>query len=110
MTQKATLTYFQISLLISVLLMIIKKKDFIHYFTKSASQLEKDIKLLKHEIEQNGIIWISWPNKAANLETDLNGNIVREIGLRNGLVDIKVCAVDEIWSGLKFVIPVKDRN
>lgn len=86
------------------------KKDFIHYFTKSASQLEKDIKLLKHEIEQNGIIWISWPKKAANLETDLNGNIVREIGLRNGLVDIKVCAVDEIWSGLKFVIPVKDRN
>ena len=86
------------------------KKDFIHYFTKSASELKKDIKRLKQEIEQNGIIWISWPKKAAKVETDLNGNIVRETGLRNGLVDIKVCAVNEIWSGLKFVIPVKDRK
>ena len=86
------------------------KKDFIHYFTKSASELKKDIKRLKQEIEQNGIIWISWPKKTAKVETDLNGNIVRETGLRNGLVDIKVCAVNEIWSGLKFVIPVKDRK
>jgi hypothetical protein len=86
------------------------KKDFIHYFTKSASELNKDMKQLKQEIEQNGIIWISWPKKTANVETDLNGNLVRETGLRNGLVDIKVCAVNEIWSGLKFVIPVKDRK
>lgn len=85
------------------------KKDFIHYFTKSASQLNHDINGLKHEITQNGIIWISWPKKASKVETDLTGNIVREIGLKNGLVDIKVCAVNEIWSGLKFVIPVKDR-
>ncbi|HMC00363.1 MAG TPA: hypothetical protein VKN14_04900 [Flavobacteriaceae bacterium] len=86
------------------------KKDFIHYFTKSASELNKNIRQLKQEIEQNGIIWISWPKKAAKVKTDLNGNIVREIGLKNGLVDIKVCAVNEIWSGLKFVIPVKDRK
>jgi hypothetical protein len=86
------------------------KKDFIHYFVKSSSQLDKDIKQLKKEIVQNGIIWISWPKKAAKVESDLNGNIVREIGLKNGLVDIKVCAVNEIWSGLKFVIPVKDRE
>jgi hypothetical protein len=86
------------------------KKDFIHYFTTSASQLRQDIKLLKHEIEENGMIWISWPKKSANVETDLDGNLVREIGLKNGLVDIKVCAVNEVWSGLKFVIPVKDRK
>ncbi len=86
------------------------KKDFIHYFVKSSSKLEKDIKQLKQEIVQNGIIWISWPKKTANVESDLNGNIVREIGLRNGLVDVKVCAVNEIWSGLKFVIPLKDRK
>ncbi|MCK0188911.1 DUF3052 domain-containing protein [Arenibacter sp. F20364] len=86
------------------------KKDFIHYFVKSESQLNEDIKHLKREMEQNGILWISWPKKASKVETDLNGNIVREIGLRNGLVDIKVCAVNNIWSGLKFVIPVKDRN
>ncbi|SHK05972.1 DUF3052 family protein [Pseudozobellia thermophila] len=86
------------------------KKDFIHYFTKSASELNNDIQQLKQEIEQNGMIWISWPKKSAKVETDLDGNIVREIGLNNGLVDIKVCAVNEIWSGLKFVIPVKDRK
>ncbi|MGB5316461.1 MAG: DUF3052 domain-containing protein [Robiginitalea sp.] len=86
------------------------KKDFIHYFTTSSSELKKDIRQLKLEIEQNGILWISWPKKAANLATDLNVNTVREIGLQSGLVDIKVCAVNEIWSGLKFVIPVKDRK
>ncbi len=86
------------------------KKDFIHYFTTSSSVLQKDIKHLKLEIEQNGILWISWPKKAANLATDLNVNTVRETGLQSGLVDIKVCAVNEIWSGLKFVIPVKDRK
>ncbi|WP_318311510.1 DUF3052 domain-containing protein [Flagellimonas crocea] len=86
------------------------KKDFIHYFTKSTSELNSDIPLLKQEMEQNGTIWVSWPKKTAKVETDLNGNIVRETGLKNGLVDIKVCAVDETWSGLKFVIPVKDRK
>ena len=86
------------------------KKDFIHYFTKSSEQLSRDIVQLGQEIEENGMIWISWPKKASKIETDLNGNMVREIGLKNGLVDIKVCAVDEIWSGLKFVIPLKLRN
>jgi len=55
------------------------------------------------------MIWISWPKKASKVESNLDGNRVREIGLDAGLVDIKVCAVNEIWSGLKFVIPVKDR-
>ncbi|MFV0268034.1 MAG: hypothetical protein ACK5HT_12965 [Draconibacterium sp.] len=86
------------------------KKDFIHYFAKSSSQLAKDIKRLKQEILQNGIIWVSWPKKTAKVESDLDGNIVREIGLKNGLVDTKVCAVDETWSGLKFVIPLKERR
>jgi hypothetical protein len=86
------------------------KKDFIHYFVGNVIQLEKEIKLLSKEIEQNGALWISWPKKTSKIETDLNGNIVREIGLKNGLVDIKVCAVNEIWSGLKFVIPIKDRK
>jgi len=85
------------------------KKNLIHYFTDDRSQLESEIKLLKNEIHSNGIIWISWPKKASKVPTDLDGNKVRAIGLENGLVDIKVCAVSEIWSGLKFVIPVKDR-
>ena len=86
------------------------KKDFIHYFVGNVIQLEKEIKLLSKEIEQNGALWISWPKKTSKIETDLNGNIVREIGLKNGLVDIKVCAVNEISSGLKFVIPIKGRK
>lgn len=85
------------------------KKNFIHIFTDNCSQLKADIAVLKNEIEPNGMIWISWPKKASKVPTDLDGNKVREIGLKNGLVDIKVCAVTEIWSGLKFVIPVKDR-
>ena len=85
------------------------KKDFIHYFARSASQLKKNINRFRQEIEQNGMIWISWPKKISNIESDLDGNLVRQIGLQNGLVDIKVCAFNEIWSGLKFVIPVKDR-
>jgi len=85
------------------------KKNLIHYFTDDRTQLESEIKLLKNEIHSNGIIWISWPKKASKVPTDLDGNKVRAIGLENDLVDIKVCAVSEIWSGLKFVIPVKDR-
>ncbi len=85
------------------------KKDFIHYFTKSASELKKDMPQLKQGLVQNGMLWISWPKKASKVVTDVDENIIREIGLKNGLVDIKVCAVNDIWSGLKFVIPVKDR-
>lgn len=86
------------------------KKDFIHYFAKSTAQLNKDIKQLRQEIEENGMIWVSWYKKSAKIETDLNENIIRDIALNNGLVDVKVCAIDEIWSGLKLVIRLKDRK
>ncbi len=85
------------------------KKDFIHYFTKGANELKKDFPQLKQGLVQNGMLWVSWPKKASQVVTDVDENIIREIGLKNGLVDIKVCAVNDIWSGLKFVIPVKDR-
>ena len=85
------------------------KKNLIHYFTKEASELIENINLLKNEIELNGIIWISWPKKASKITTDITEDTVRNLALKNGLVDIKVCAVDQIWSGLKLVIPVKDR-
>jgi len=86
------------------------RKDFIHYFAKSTAQLNKDIKQLRQEIEENGMIWISLYKKSAKIETDLNENIIRDIALNNGLVDVKVCAVDEKWSGLKLVIRLKDRK
>jgi hypothetical protein len=86
------------------------KKNLIHYFTKSAIKLNADIVALRNEIEPNGMIWISWPKKASQVITDLNEDMIRAMALKSGLVDIKVCAVDEIWSGLKLVIPVKDRQ
>jgi len=83
--------------------------DFIHYFTKSKADLEEKFSVLKKSLAPNGALWISWPKGASQVATDLNENIVREIGLKHGMVDVKVCAVDETWSGLKFVFRLKDR-
>ena len=86
------------------------QKDFIHYFVTEEKDLVKDITPLKEQIVQNGMIWISWPKKSAKVKTDITEDVIRNIALKNGLVDVKVCAVDEVWSGLKLVIPVKERN
>lgn len=86
-----------------------KDNDLIHFFTKSRDEYLTNIGLLKGQIKPNGIIWVSWPKKASKVPTDITENIIRDHALLIGLVDIKVCAVDEIWSGLKLVIPVKDR-
>lgn len=85
-------------------------KDLVHYFTKRSADLKRDIISLRNEIFPGGMIWISWPKKAAKIETDITEDIIRNIALANGLVDVKVCAVDEVWSGLKLVVPLKDRN
>lgn len=85
-------------------------KDFIHYFAVKSSALAKDIFSLRKEIFPSGMLWISWPKKTSKVTTDINENLIREIALSNGLVDIKVCAVDETWSGLKLVVPVKERG
>ena len=87
-----------------------KPLDFIHAFFLNSKDLDLQFPVLKKALEESGALWISWPKKAAKIETDLTDNVVREIGLRHGLVDIKVCAVDEIWSGLKFVYRLKDRG
>ncbi len=84
--------------------------DFIHFFTKSASEYKSLLPRLKTHIKPNGMIWISWPKKASKIPTDITEDIIRNYAIEIGLVDIKVCAVDEIWSGLKLVIPVKDRS
>jgi hypothetical protein len=86
------------------------KKDLIHFFTKSESAFTTMLPDLKNQIKPNGMIWVSWPKKASKVVTDITEDIIRNYALKIGLVDIKVCAVDEIWSGLKLVIPVKDRN
>ncbi|MBI1804375.1 MAG: DUF3052 family protein [Ignavibacteriae bacterium] len=84
--------------------------DLIHYFTKETSELSDMFPNLKKSLVHDGALWISWPKKSSQVPTDLNENIVREIGLKNGLVDVKICAVDEVWSGLKFVFRKKDRK
>ena len=86
------------------------EKDLIHFFTKDAKELFETLPELKKEIKQNGMIWVSWPKTASKVLTDVNENVIRDFALKIGLVDVKVCAVDRIWSGLKLVIPVKDRG
>lgn len=84
--------------------------DFIHLFTKEKQKLVSILPKLKKAIKPNGKIWISWPKLSQKvLKTDLTENIVRDIGLKAGLVDVKVVAVDEVWSSLEFVIRLCDR-
>ena len=85
------------------------KKDIIHFFTTDSKKLFSQLPLLKDEIKQEGMIWVSWPKKAAKMKTDVTEDVIRNFALQIGFVDIKVCAVDEIWSGLKLVIPVSKR-
>jgi hypothetical protein len=86
------------------------KLDLIHYFVKEERQLAENILTLKDSIHQNGTIWVSWPKKTSKLPTDITEDVIRGVALKNGLVDVKVCAIDSVWSGLKLVIPVKDRK
>lgn len=83
--------------------------DFIHFFTKSADEMKERLPTLKASLKKTGMLWISWPKKASKVPTDMGDMIVRNTGLDAGLVDVKVCAVDEVWSGLKFMYRVKDR-
>lgn len=80
-----------------------RKANFIHVFCKDVKSYEKYILKLKDQIEKNGMIWVSWYKKSSKIPTDLNEDIIRNTALRYGLVDVKVCAVDEQWSGLKIV-------
>jgi hypothetical protein len=83
--------------------------DFVQFFTKKKADLESKFVAVVKTITPDGMIWISWPKGTSGVKTDLNETVVREIGLKNGMVDVKVCAVDEVWSGLKFVFRLKDR-
>ena len=83
--------------------------DFILFFARTRFELTRNFSRLAAKLKPSGMLWISWPKKASGVATDLSDGIVRQTGLDAGLVDVKVCAVNEIWSGLKFVIRVKDR-
>jgi hypothetical protein len=83
--------------------------DFAMLFVKARSDLEKGFPRLRDRLEPNGMLWVAWPKKISGVETDLTEGVVRTFGLEAGLVDVKVCAVDDTWSGLKFVRRLKDR-
>jgi predicted CoA-binding protein len=83
--------------------------DFVQVFTKSKAALAKQFKVLAKQLGPAGMLWVSWPKKSSGVLTDLNEDVVRDIGLAAGLVDVKVCAVTNVWSGLKFVRRLKDR-
>ncbi|HKB57802.1 MAG TPA: hypothetical protein VKC51_09445 [Lacunisphaera sp.] len=83
--------------------------DLIQLFVSSEKKLERHFGLLARKLQPAGALWISWPKKSSGVTTDLTETEVRRIGLAAGLVDVKVCAVDETWSGLKFVRRLKER-
>lgn len=83
--------------------------DFIHYFVKSRTVLEAVLPNLASHLDPTGMLWISWPKGTSGVATDLNENLVRQIGLAHKLVDVKVAAIDDTWSGLKFVYRLKNR-
>ncbi|NNU65177.1 DUF3052 domain-containing protein [Rhizobium sp. WYCCWR 11152] len=78
--------------------------DYVHLFTTERAALEAAALALFHALRRDGMVWISWPKKSSRVPTDITEDVLREVLLPIGLVDVKVCAVDEIWSGLKFVI------
>ena len=78
--------------------------NFVMLFTKSKAGLAREFKRISNLLAPDGMLWISWPKKSSGVVTDLDENIIREIGLAAGLVDVKVCAVSDIWSGLKLMV------
>jgi len=86
--------------------------DLIHLFVKNTKEFETEMKKLKPICKQNPnlTIWVSWYKRAARIETDITEDVIRNYALKNDLVDVKVCAVSEIWSGLKLVVPVAKRK
>lgn len=80
------------------------KTDLIHTFHSERKKLAAELTKLRHAIKADGVIWVSWPKKSSHFATDITEDTIRDVALPLGLVDVKVCAVSEVWSGLKLVI------
>jgi len=89
---------------------VMKPLDLVLLFVTSERELARDFAKLAEKLATNGMIWIAWPKKSSGVATDLSFERVQRIGLDAGLVDVKICAIDETWSGLKFVFRLKDRK
>lgn len=81
-----------------------------HIFVTKRVTLEKNLAIFRKKLEQTGFVWVSWPKKASKVETDISEDVIREVALPLGFVDVKVCAVSDIWSGLKLVIRKSERT
>ena len=87
-----------------------KPNDYVHVFVRGQAELKKQLAAIKKSLDQDGMIWVSWPKKASGIATDVTEDTVRTAALPLGLVDVKVCAIDETWSGLKLVIRRENRK
>jgi len=85
------------------------RTDIVHFFGKSRAKLAKALVSVMKKMRSDTVIWVSWPKKSSKVPTDITEDVIREVALPMGLVDIKVCAVDEVWSGLKLVIRKENR-
>jgi hypothetical protein len=83
---------------------------FIHLFVKERRALEKHLSSLRQKIAEDAVLWVSWPKKSSGVPTDVTEDVIRAVALPIGFVDIKVCAVDETWSGLKLMIRRENRK
>lgn len=94
---------------VSVLKQPGRDMDLVHGFVGTARALRQSLPAWRDAIRKSGMVWVSWPKKSSGVQSDLDGNVVRQAGLDAGLVDVKVCAVSDVWSGLKFVWRIEDR-
>jgi hypothetical protein len=83
---------------------------FVQFFARRKADLEEGLPRLERKLKEDGVIWVSWPKRSSSVDTDLTDAVEREVGLESGLVDVKVCSIDETWSALKFVRRRKDRH
>lgn len=95
---------------VSILLEPKQTSKFIHTFSTRKQELETSLPRLARKLATDGSLWVSWPKRSSEMGVELNENVVRDLGLKNGLVDVKVVAIDETWSGLKFVYRLRDRK
>ena len=87
-----------------------ESNEFVHLFTKRRRDLEKQLSILRTNIADTGTVWVSWPKKSAGVATDITEDVIRAVALPLGFVDVKVCAVDKTWSGLKLMIRREQRK
>jgi hypothetical protein len=89
---------------VKVVSRLTKATDIVHVFSTRRAELEKELARIRSELKPTGMVWVSWPKKAARVPTDITEDTIRAIALPLGFVDVKVCAVDDVWSGLKLVV------